>query len=241
VGWSRALAVAAGFAVQFGILVSMRVGAFTETMLAAMALFARPEWFDWLRARFGPRAGATEKPTSSTEVQPVAAQARFVEVFRASPVRAAGFALLCFQFVLLAWGPFAGKRIPPPRALMNARQYLWLDQPFGLFDVVYDIPSWSAEGSTVAGEHVEVLSRAVPDLVPVVRWRFSRWYKFTFKERERPFRFEQLGAFMCREYLAHTGQKLREFSLSETLTPPLVLGQAQRPATTRERWHQVCE
>ncbi len=238
VGWSRALAVAAGFAVQFGILVSMRVGAFTETMLAAMALFTRPEWFDWLRARFGSHASPKASPNPDLVSGPV--QNRFVDVLRASPVRAVGFALLCFQFMLLAWGPFIGRRIPPPRALMNARQYLWLDQPFGLFDVVYDIPRWSAEGSTITGAHVEVLSQAVPDLVPVVRWRFSRWYKFTFKERERPFRFEQLGAFMCREYLAHTGQKLREFSLSETLTPPLVLGQPQRPASTRERWHQVC-
>jgi Vitamin K-dependent gamma-carboxylase len=239
VGWSRALAVAAGFAVQFGILVSMRVGAFTETMLAAMALFTRPEWFDWLGARLGSKARIT--PQAEAAPAPASAWRAFPDAFRSSPARALGFALLCFQFILLAWGPFVARRIPPPRALMNARQYLWLDQPFGLFDVVYDIPRWSAEGSTVTGRHVEVLSRAVPDLVPVVRWRFSRWYKFTFKERERPFRFEQLGAFMCREYLAHTGQKLREFSLSETLTPPSVQGQPERPAHTRERWHQVCE
>ncbi|HEY1536644.1 MAG TPA: HTTM domain-containing protein, partial [Polyangiaceae bacterium] len=230
---SRALAVAAGFAVQFGILVTMRVGVFTETMLAAMALFTCPEWFDWLEDKLGRHTQLTLEDQSLTPHT-------FADALRRSPARAVVFGGLGFLFLTLAWGPFAARRFPPPHWLGEGRGFLWMDQPFGLFDVVYDIPRWRADGSTTAGVQVEALSQAVPDLVPEVRWRFSRWYKFTFKERERPLRFAQLGDFVCREYSAHTGQQLREFSLIETLTPPRVAGQPQRAATERERWHQVC-
>jgi hypothetical protein len=211
----------------------MRVGVFTETMLAAMALFTCPEWFDWLEAKLGRH---TRLPSEGQSVTPQT----FVDALRRSPARAVVFGGLGFLFLTLAWGPFAARRIPPPHWLGEARKFLWMDQPFGLFDRVYDVPRWRADGATTNGAQVEVLSQAVPDLVPTVRWRFSRWYKFTFKERERPFRFAQLGDFMCREYSAHTGQRLREFSLIETLTPPRLAGEPEHASTARERWHQVC-
>jgi len=233
VGLTRALAIFAGVAVQFGILVTMRVGVFTETMLAAMALYTRPEWFAWLGQKLGRGAPVVSEDAPG--------ERDFGPAIRRDPWRALAFAVLCFQFVSLAWGPFAARRFPLPHWAIAGREWLWLDQPFGLFDVVYDIPSWRAEGITQSGAHVEALAQAVPDLLPVVRWRFSRWYKFTFKERERAFRFAPLGRFICREYQAHTGEALREFSLIEKLTPPLVYGHPREPAHERERWHQVCE
>ena len=123
---------------------------------------------------------------------------------------------------------------------MAERRWLWLDQPFGLFDVVYPIPRWHADGVAADASHVDVFPAAVPDLVPEVRWRFSRWYKFTFKEREHPYRFAELGAYVCRAYRINTGQALREFTLTETRTPPRLPSDPQRAPEARVRWHQIC-
>ncbi len=236
VGLCRALAIACGAGVQMAILLTMRVGIFTETMLASMALFARPEWFDWLGAKLG-------RDLSLAEVSPPLPALPLTE---RTLLRSAGVAqlvlggFLAFSFVTLAWGPFAARRFPLPHWTSVERQWLWLDQPMGLFDIVYEVPSWHADGVTTDGKRVDVLPIAIPDLVPVVRWRFSRWYKFTFKERERAFRFAALGDFTCRSYAEHAGQRLRELTFFETRTPPKQPDGRALPARTLERWHQVC-
>ena len=230
VAWSRGLAIAAGGGVQLAILLTMRVGLFTETMLASMALFMRPEWFDWLgrKLKLNLSVGALPPPEES-------------ELLGTGSIpQLAAFAFLSFNFLTLAWGPFAARRFPPPAWVLAEKRWLWLDQPMGLFDVVYDIPSWRATGVTVDGKQVDVLPSAIPDLPPVVRWRFSRWYKFTFKERERAYRFPALGAFVCRSYATATGERLKEFSFYEDLTPARVPGGQQNATRSRERWHQVC-
>jgi hypothetical protein len=238
---SRALAVAAGLAVQVGILATMRVGVFTEAMIAVMVLFTQPEWLDrassWLSGQGRVGAALFEGPpwVSSSLTPPFGPS-----VSRVPALRAIVLVGLSLHFIPLAWGPFIARRFPPPAWVMAERQWLWLDQPFGLFDVVYDIPRWEAPGILSDGSNVEVLSRAVPALVPKVEWNFSRWYKFTFKERERPFRFAALGTFQCSEYERRTGARLQSFTLVENLTPPMLAGGSPRPTRRRERWHQSC-
>lgn len=233
VGPCRALAFAAGVGVQLGILLMMRVGVFTESMLAAMALFVRPKWFDWATRRLG--------HSTPAETEGDATATLFWSRELGANARSVTLAFLAFNFVSLAWGPFAARRLPLPHWAVAERQWLWLDQPFGLFDVVYDIPRWQAAGIDSVGAHVDVLAVAVPDLVPRVRWRFSRWYKFTFKERERAFHFPELGAYICRAYRENSGHQLREFTLVEGLTPPTEPGGPEPASRRRERWHQTCE
>ncbi len=234
VGLCRGLAVGVGAAVQIGILLTMRVGVFTETMLSSMALFACPAWFDWLAKRlsFVRELGWSQSIANQSSVT--------WGRLRGSLLRALVFGLLAFNFVRLAWGPFVARRFPAPQWVVRGSAWLWLDQPFGLFDVVYPIPRWYTVGVTVDGARVEALSAAVPDLIPQVRWRFSRWYKFTFKEGERPFHFAELADYVCRMYRENTGTELREFTLFEELTPPRLPGAPQPVARTRERWHQFC-
>jgi hypothetical protein len=234
IGICRGLAVAVGAAVQVGILLTMRVGVFTETMLSAMALFMCPEWFDWLARRV---PFVRERGWSRLlDEQPVLT---WVGLQR-SRLQALIFGLLSLNFIRLAWGPFVGRRIHAPSFLTESGRWLWLDQPFGLFDVVYPIPRWYAVGITESGARVEVLPVAEPDLVPVVRWRFSRWYKFTFKEAERPFHFAELSDYLCRRYAEKSGSKLREFTLFEERTPPILPGAPPSVPETRQRWHQLC-
>jgi hypothetical protein len=234
IGLSRGLAIFAGLATQLGILVTMRVGVFTETMIAAMMLFVLPEWLDrldgWKVAGRGQGALASFRPVAPLEARNI------------PPLRAAVVAFLAFQVISLAWGPFVARRFPAPAWFSAERRFLWLDQPFGLFDVVYDVPTWEAPGVTKAGQSVDVLAVAVPDLVPKIEWTFSRWYKFTFKERERPFRFAELSAYVCRAFEERGGEPLRELTLVETLTPPIHAGATtEGPARRRERWHHNCE
>ncbi len=236
VGLFRALAIACGAGVQLAILLTMRVGIFTETMLASMALFTRPEWFDWLGAKLGRDLALTELTPPAASLP--ATERALLRSAGAAQLVLAGF--LSFNFVTMAWGPFAARRFPLPSWTAIEHQWLWLDQPMGLFDIVYEVPSWRADGVTTDGRHVEVLPSAIPDLVPVVRWRFSRWYKFTFKERERPFRFAALADFACRSYAEHAGHSLREVTFFETRTPPRLPDGSALPARTLERWHQQC-
>lgn len=232
----RALAIAAGAGVQLGILLTMRVGIFTETMLSSMALFACPEWFDWIAAKLGLKSGVHE--LSPAEPLPAAGERGLLRAASAAQLLLAGF--LSFNFLTMAWGPFAARRFPLPRWTALEHQWLWLDQPMGLFDIVYEVPSWRVTGMTTDGKSVDVLPSAIPDLVPTVRWRFSRWYKFTFKERERPFRFAALADYTCRSYAEHTGKQLRELSFFETRTPPRQVDGSAKPPYTLERWHQEC-
>ena len=235
VGPCRALAIFCGAAVQLGILLTMRVGIFTESMLSAMALFLHPAWLDYVAQRRAARRGSTFTP-------PVIAKndaLTWSEALRPH-VHTIAVLYLGFNFITLAWGPFAARRFPLPGWVLAERQWLWLDQPFGLFDVVYPIPRWHGEATTQSGARVDALAVAIPDLVPVVRWRFSRWYKFTFKGRERPIHFPELAAYICRAYPEQTGERLREITLTEVLTPPALPDLPQGEPVTHERWHQVC-
>jgi len=235
VGSCRALAIFCGVAVQAGILLTMRVGVFTESMLAAMALFLQPAWLDYVERRI---AAWRARPWSSPQVIDDPNLSWPDALRQRGHVLAVLF--LGINFITLAWGPFAGRRFPLPEAAYADRRWLWLDQPFGLFDVIYPIPRWHGDGVTERGTQVDALGVAIPDLVPTVRWRFSRWYKFTFKGRERPIHFPELAAYICRAYQEKTGEPLRELTLAETLTPPALPGQPQGAPTTTPRWHQVC-
>jgi hypothetical protein len=240
---TRALAIAGGLAVQLGILASMRVGVFTESMIVSMALFLQPAWLDRLAPRIGWLARPVlAPPASAAAALPFASTAVASTGFRFDALRArkALLAVLSIHFLALVWGPFIGRRIPPPSWLTVERHWLWLDQPFGLFDVVYDVPRWEVTGYLADGREVDVLPYTVPALVPAIAWSFSRWYKFTFKERERPFPFHSIGDFFCAEYRRATRSKLASLAIFESLTPPVVPPESPLPATRRERFRTRC-
>lgn len=226
---ARALAILCGVGVQLGILLTMRVGVFTEVLLVSNALLLQPAWLDRLEARWSKQP--TPPATSVQSGSPASLT---------TPLRIAGAAVLAFYFASSAWGPFIGSRVKEPWVLTAPRRWLWLEQPFGLFDVVYDVPLWSAPGVQADGTLVDVLEVAEPHLIGKVGVGFSRWYKFTFKERERPFRLPELGRYLCRAYEEKTGARLRSFTLVETLTPPSLPGQPAGPARHRDLLRQEC-
>ncbi len=226
---SRAIAIALGLAVQLGILVTMRVGIFTEVMLAVMLLFVLPEWIDRAEAFARSKGWLAEdrRPTSTIEAP------RWRHVVN-------GVVLL--QFVLAIWGMFAARRFPLPQAIRDEIKFVDVEAKYGLFDTTYDIPHWQAPGVLADGTAVEVLSVAAPGAMPRgPAWTFSRWNKFTFKEREHPFLFAELGAYLCREYdEERPGAKLATFTLIDDATPPRPPNGPAQPPNPRVLWSETC-
>jgi hypothetical protein len=237
VGVCRALAIAAALGVQLGILATMRVGVFTEAMLAANLLFVRPEWLAagsaWLKARFRlPHvpAPAPNLPAALVEWK----------ILRHRPTQLVTFAFLSFNFLALAWPPFAGRRLPLPSWVSAERQWLWLDQPFGLFDRVYPGPHWTARGAAADARQVDVLPLVVPALIPRVSWGFSRWYKFMFVVQDHTFPYQGLADFLCRRYRQETGTALSSVTLDQTLIQPTYPDEPAAPALTLRLRAQPC-
>jgi hypothetical protein len=227
---TRAVAIALGLAIQLGILLTMRVGIFTEVMLWVCAMWLQPEWLDraetWWRSRS--RASlADERPTTAI------APSRLAQVL---------YPLLALQFVLAVWDQFAARRFPLPNIIVQERRAIDIVQPMGLFDVVYVVPRWNGPGTLTDGTQVEVLGVAAPGVRPRAPGLiFSRWNKFTFKEREHPYLFPALCAYLCRAFNERTtGPKLASFRLVDDPMPPHDTRGNAAPPQHREMWQQTC-
>jgi Vitamin K-dependent gamma-carboxylase len=227
---TRAVAIALGLAIQTGILVTMRVGIFTEVMLAVVLLWVQPEWIDraeaFVRARWS--RSPDERPVASIPA-PRGAHALY--------------GLLALQFVLAQWDAFAGGRLPLPKWIHNERDLISIVQPAGLFNVNYDIPRWSAPGRLADGREVDVLAVAAPDAQPRGSGiRFSRWNKFTFKDRDYPYLFPELTTYLCRTFDERSpGARLVSFTLVKDLTPRRDDdGAPPLPSTRHVLWEGTC-
>jgi hypothetical protein len=214
---TRMIAIALGAFVQLGILVSMRVGVFTETMLCVLAMWIQPEWLD----RFRP-----------AQIEDPPAEPRALNVL---------YAALGLQFVVAVWDPFLARRLPLPRFVKTERVAISIVQPFGLFDTIYAVPRWDAPGKLHDGTDLEVLSVVAPGARPrEAAVRFSRWNKFTFKEIEHPIAYAELGAYFCRAHDERTGKKLASFTLVNDATPPHDSTGRAAPSTHTLLWDQRC-
>jgi hypothetical protein len=226
---SRAAAIAFGALVQLGILFTMRVGIFTEAVLASMCLFVVPEWLDrveaWVRLTRG--RAEDDRPTASVPFP------RWRQLLGAA---------VLVEFVASVWGLIGQRRFPLPRPVVAQLSLLDLRAKYGLFDVTYDIARWEAQGVLADGTRVEVLPVAAPGTAPEEPgYVFSRWYKFTCKEREFPFRYPELGAYFCRTYDERTsGAHLAQFTLVAHEAPPRAPGDPPPESHDRVLWSQEC-
>ena len=220
---TRAVAIGLGAFVQLGILFTMRVGIFTETMLWVLAMWLQPEWIDRVERRFG----------RTTHVEDAPAEPRAMNVL---------YGALGLQFVLAVWDPFLARRLPMPSFVKAERAAISIVQPFGLFDTIYAVPRWDAPGKLHDGTELEVLSVVAPGARPrEAGMRFSRWNKFTFKGIEHPIAYAELGAYFCRAHDERTGKKLESFTLVNDATPPHdSSGRTAAPPTHAILWEQRC-
>lgn len=192
---SRAIAVASGLSIQIGILLTMRVGIFTEVMIAVCALWIQPEWIDAAKKRWLVFRGRwSEDLEAEMESSPS-------EMFRASRKREMVMRFLAgAQFLIAVWDPFFGRRVPLPFTLVQERRALSLLQPYALFDHGYPRPSWQGPGELADGTAIDVVDELIPGAHPrEPGLHFSRWTKFTYKMDQQPF-FPELAAYLCRAY-----------------------------------------
>lgn len=226
---TRALAILFGFLVQFGILVTMRVGIFTELMLASNVLWLQPEWLDRAEKWLGQKREAAAFLARGTIGAP-------------SGGRLVLTIALALQFIVAVWDPFLGSRLRLPQVVFHERDFLSIVQPVGLFDVIYDVPHWTAPGVLTDGTPVDVLSLVAPEARPrEPAYIFSRWYKFSCKAREHAYRFPELGSYLCRAHdERYPGPKLASFTLTIEAIHPSLPGEPPKEPFPVQTWHQEC-
>jgi hypothetical protein len=230
---ARALALFCGVAVQVSIALTVRPGIFQEAMLSACALFVLPEWFDgaqaWL-AKNGVPWAAPWAPGAGDALPP-------------STARLALWGVLAPLFLSSAWIFIGERRLRTPRPLAAMRKLLALEQPADLFGTIYGVPRWRAPGVLTTGEPVDVLAVVAPETEERhAGIRYSRWTKFTFKERDFPLPWATLGPYLCREYAERRpGTAPESFDVIDEGHPPRLPGGPPPVAGLRVLWHQRCD
>jgi hypothetical protein len=189
---TRSMCIVLGAGLQLGILCAMRVGMFTELMLAVLTL--------WIPFR-----------VPAVVVRPE-------EEFGVARVVRVAFVV---QFVIAIWDPFLGRRAPLPHVVQDERLLLSVALPYSLFDLTYEVAHWDALGLLVDGSHVDVLSVVAPATqARGPGWHHHRWNKLTFKSLERPLEMPALVAYFCRSYDAQTSSiQLASFTIVRTTAP----------------------
>jgi hypothetical protein len=225
----RALAFAGGLALQIGILVTMRVGIFTEVMIASSALFLPVDWIDAAERRLRSRGWLRDDPRPEV----AAAEPRWGGAIRI---------VAAVQLVLGLWGTAVSRWVPLPRPLAAEVRLLGVEAEYGMFGKVLDLSRWRADGELEDGSHVDVVSVLAPGAGPTgPGWSFDRWYKVMFKEHERGFPFGSTGLYFCRAWAERgPASPLRSFRLYDDVAPPHAPGDPPAPVTPVVMWKQTC-
>jgi hypothetical protein len=224
---ARAGAMVANALVQLGILMTLRVGIFTELTLWTGMLYLQPEWLDALE-RWMKRG--REAPLSSA-----AWANRTLAPASAAQMVLAALLVLQLASADLGWVT----HLRQPRFALIWRHWLGIDQPWDLFGEISSVIEWEAPGRREDGTPVDVLAVAEPGLVAQVRVRFSRWY--IFEEPDRHTHFETLGPYLCRAFdEADHGPRLQSFTLVRHSHPPRASQGPEPPVTSETLWVQEC-
>jgi hypothetical protein len=216
---SRALAVACHVGLQVGILLTMKVGCFTNVMLAITPLWLQPEWLDALGGRFA-RQGVVDLPPWT-------------------PLRKVLAAALAVLFTGTITRPAIPRHLPLGMGLVVER--LGLVIATRLFTSGFASVRWEASGRLADGTVVDPLSVVTSGALQDAGFLNTPWMQL-------PYRLEQyapLGQFVCDHY-AHDerGQNKSAALLTWTLTRisrvPYAPGQALPAEERRVLWEQTC-
>lgn len=220
---ARAIACLVNLAIQFGILLTMKVGIFTDLMLCSTLLYLQPSWLAWAAERWGKLKQLALQQTERSLPLP-------------TPVQLAGMGLLLFQFVAFAALPAAWRHIPDP--IRRELLFLGLGLKVDLYSHGYDEQRWTSEGLLTDGRKVEVLSVAAPGLLNDEGWRFSRWTSLVGRAG---IHVTELGAYLCRSYDERSGTaKLATFTIVAEGHAPRVPGEPEPTSWRKEVLRQRC-
>jgi hypothetical protein len=202
---ARALATLMHLGLQLGILLTLKVGIFTNVMLACTALWLQPEWLDALSRRLPRKMGSWLR--SETGPAPTAV--------RASGVNLTVQSLLAAVFALVLLQPIVPRHLP--QLTGKIVKVLELDLKIGLFTHAYPSVRWETSGLLADGQVTDPFPIAAPHAYFGTGFRNSQWIQLP----ERLDRFEPLGRFVCQRYNeSTTGTPLRRWTLVRVKRSP---------------------
>ncbi len=187
---TRAIAVLLHVGLQLGILATLKVGVFTNVMLATTALWLLPEWLDRVSARKGSETSAWSRPTTAMSVS---------------------FAAI---YLLAVASPVIPRHLP--RKAVDALPWLGLDLKIGLFVHGYPSERWEARGELVGGGSVDPIAMAVPGADFGNGFANSLWMQLPYRMTDHA----ALGRYVCRAYNEGSGARLATWTLTHVETPP---------------------
>jgi Vitamin K-dependent gamma-carboxylase len=179
---SRALAVILHLALQLGILFTMKVGIFTNVMLAITCLWLRPAWLDAAGGVLAVKNGSYTRPP---------------------PRYPRGRTALNGALFALFLGALACPMIPrhlPHFVGVVVQKCFGLDIAAGLFLKGYPSVRWEATGVLADGTTIDPIAAVAPDADFSNDFLNNLWMQL-------PYRLEQygpLGQFVCDRYNRRT-------------------------------------
>jgi hypothetical protein len=196
--WSsstRKLAIFVNLAVQLGILLTMKVGIFTDLMVMTSLLYVPSSWIDVGLKRL--KRDAPRHRLVPSDAPP-----------KHSPLALALMGLVLLEYTVMAALPALWRRIPAP--LADSVRYLGLDLKVDLYSHGYAVQRWRSKATEVGGAEVDAISRTAPGLFNDSGWRFSRWTSLVGRQGIHT---EPLARYLCRTYRENTGKQLATISI----------------------------
>jgi hypothetical protein len=213
---ARALAVLSHLGLQLGILLTLKVGMFTNVMLALTPLWLLPEWLDAAGGRLGRIAGGPPTPAWTR------------------PRVALGVALAALFFFVAA-GPVIPRHLP--MFVHHGLAVTELGLKAGLFTRPYPSERWEATGQLEDGRTVDPLALAVPEAELGDGVFNSLWMQLPYRLKEHG----PLGRLVCRRYnRARSGPPLQRWTLHHVARPAPLPGQPPPAEARRVLWEQDC-
>lgn len=208
---ARALAILCNLGLQVGILLTLKVGIFTQVMFAISALWILPEWLDRIGGRLGPVPGVRGVPPWDL------------------PRRVLAGALLVVFFCVAA-APVIPRHLP--RFIHASLAHAGLALTAGMFTYAAPSKRWEAAGKLADGRVVDPLPVVAPGAF-ADGYINSQWMQLPYHLEEHA----GLGRFVCRTYNARAaGPRLQSWTLTQVSRPPHLPGQP-RSAEARKLLH----
>jgi hypothetical protein len=179
VAQARALATLCHLGLQIGILLTLKVGIFTNVMLACTALWLLPAWLDRAGSRLARRGT--------------------VATWRPTPLSAAALGIVVGLYGLMALDQVVPRHLPSfSRPLVT---WLGLDLKIGLFTHGYPSMRWAATGRLADGSTTDPLRAVAPASEVPTAFRNTLWMQLPYRLEQ----YDALGRYVCAQFNAGPG------------------------------------
>jgi hypothetical protein len=216
---SRALAVVLHLGLQLGIFCTLKVGVFTNVMLAITCLWLRPAWLDAVGGFLAFKSSSSPRPPAASPRGRIVLNAALFAIFLG--------AALC---------PVVPRHLPGFVAVVEHR-WLALEIPTDLFRKGGVSERWEATGVLADGTTIDPIAAAVPEADFNNDFLNDLWNQVPYRLE----RFDPLGRFVCNRYNVETGRPaLSSWQLARLSREPYRPSEAPPPEERRVVLEHEC-